>query len=298
MRKVAFCLLIFLTGMGLFAKKEEIQGEISAAGATGLKIDHAHGDIQVHGWDRDEVSFKGSKRGTGTYESDLDEIRVELSRQGDRVLVKLQRPSRKIRWGSGELEINYELFAPRNLVVELEVRHGNTSISDFQKNVRVNGAHGNFDAVRIAGSMNVDWAHGGLAFQDVGGDLKLVGSHGRVRIENLSGKLDAEISHGGLTARNIGDGIDVQTAHGDVSIVNDDEPRADYSISATHGSIKLDIPEDSGIDLSMDVTHGSFSGGRNLKVRGEGNSSSLKQSLNSGGVAVRLSAQHGDIRLF
>ena len=297
MKRLVMCAAILLAGMCLQAREKQFEDRVNADGASSLVIKHAHGNITVRGWDKDEVFLKGVKIATGSYSEDLDEIRVELSRQGNKVMVELIRPSRNIRFGWGKLKVNYELFAPRNLSVQAGVAHGNTSLAGMDGQVLIDGAHGNFEGEDLGGNLIIEWAHGASQIVGVDGNLNLTSRHGNSNVTGVAGDLVVDSAHGSFTGKHVDGAVSIEASHGKVLIANNHAPEHPYVISTSHGSVTLDLPQNSGIDLEVDVAHGSINSQHGLDVRKKGNRASVDQRLNSGGVSVTIAARHGSVKV-
>ena len=297
MKRLVLCVAVMAVGLTLQAREEKFEDRLDASDASSISIDHAHGNIEVRGWDKDEVVIKGVKIGTGSHSDNLDDIRVEMSRQGSEVRVELIRPKRLVSFGWGKLQVNYELYAPRGFSVELDVAHGSTTLSEFDGSVMVKGAHGKFRGDEFGSNLVLEWAHGSTVVDGVNGNVNLSGRHGSTKIKRVGGDLVADTSHGNLTAESLDGAVTVESSHGSVRVSDNRSPVHPYRISSSHGSITLDLPDDAGMDLDASVAHGSIRSDRNLDIRKKRNRASVNQALNSGGPSVVLEARHGSIKI-
>ncbi len=289
--------LLLTSASGAGATYEEPFEEQRDIAGERVTIEHSHGNIQIRGWDRDDLKITGKKvvraRDLETAENFANSMKVEISENRGEIEIKTIRPKQVKAWRINDQSIHYELFVPNNLPVEVDSEHGNVSITQFADGISVNGEHGNLDVEEIGNYVEVEHEHGNVSIAGIEGVLEVQTEHGNLDIQSITGTVEVEHEHGKADLAGIDGEVDAQIEHSNVEISDVNGP---VSLEHEHGRVSL---KNLHGDLEATKDHGS------LVVEGvDGDVSVDVEHANTrihatGAVAstYRIEAEHSDIRL-
>ena len=160
-----------------------------------VSLDNVMGDIEIRGWDRDEVDISAAYgwgpvygRRYWPYGQGFGGPRIRVDRDKDENAVKIVSPGAEREESPGQVRpINFYLSVPRSVHFK-EIRNG-------EGNVRVS---------------------------DVYGSLTLVLERGKAEIENFSGTLDVSLRKGSVAAELLDerkdDSVRISVRDGDITL--------------------------------------------------------------------------------
>jgi len=170
-------------------------------------LENVNGNVTVEPWDRSSVQIEGEK--SASNERTLEEIRIEVSGEGDRVQVKTRMPRRGF-FSGGSGKVDYHIRLPVQARLELQTVNGGIDTGGMQGRIR---------ASTVNGSIKVT---------DAGGEVNLTTVNGN--IEARYSKLPGEARHG------------FTTVNGSVTLWLPDVVDAEFDARAVNGSINTDFP--------------------------------------------------------
>ncbi len=249
--------------------EEAFEFEREIAGER-VEIKHEHGNIAIHGWDQPGLKISGEKivraRNLETAENYAQSVNVEISQGGGEIRVETVRPKKSKAWQIRRDQVNYELYLPRALLVELESEHGSVMVTDFANGVSVEGEHGRLSVESIGefvevehehgdvsiagidGAVEVKTEHGKLNIQAVSGLLELEHEHGNATLDGIDGEVEAKVEHSGLTISDVRGSLDLKHEHGRVSLAG---IQGNLRVNKDHGSLAVEGIE-GGIDAKVE----------------------------------------------
>jgi DUF4097 and DUF4098 domain-containing protein YvlB len=236
--------------------------------------------------------------------------------------------------GAATLNVEHgDVSADRVGGLVLTVRHGDLRAVDVKGDLEVHGQHTAVDVTGVAGRATVETTFGDVAARKVAGELRVKTEKGGVEaadvtgavvaqasfddvvLERIAGHADVTVEHGGFRgtglekgarARVSGDEVVLDGFHGPVDLVVERGgiqliPSAaltgTVSASATHGGIRLQVPRDSRMDLEASAPGGEVQVNVPGLVLTRTEAARVSGKLGGGGIAVTLSADHGDVRV-
>lgn len=154
-----------------------------------VTIDNLRGEVDIRGWDRDEVAVTG----------ELDDLAegLDFEVDGRNVLIKVRMPKRDVNWGDGS-----------DLIVRLPVA-SRVSFEGVSSDVSIEGTRDGARLRTVSGDIEGRDVGGQLLVNSVSGDVDITGASGRASISTISG--DIELS-------SVGRELQVDTVSGDVEI--------------------------------------------------------------------------------
>lgn len=232
----------YADGREEFTKTIKKEFDIRNDGEVG--ISNQFGKVEINTWNKDRVKFAiviqvrtdSEKRAQEIF----DRIDIDFSNGSDYVKALTEIESQRSSWWGGwsnnnnaDFSINYEVFVPKTVELDIRNRHGNTYIAEMAGDADLNIAHGNLTADGFLGDLDVEIAHGNgtiLKANDLDADV----SHGNMRFKEL-GNIQLEAAHCGVDigrARN----IRLDSRHSNFEIGDIEELRAD----TRHDNFEID----------------------------------------------------------
>jgi len=221
-----------------------------------VELDNVNGGVTVDSWDRPEVRVQAVKKAKALDREDaaraLREVRIEISRSGDRRLRIETEPSRSgggfLSWlvdRKGQASVAYHLTVPRG--VDLE-------------------------ASTVNGRLDLDGVEGRLRLSTVNGSIHARDLAGAVRASTVNGAIEAEM-------RRVPDGADLalHTTNGGIDLALPADVRASVEVSTTNGSVASDFPLERTGRWGPKRMHGDLNGGGGR----------IRLETTNGGVAIR-----------
>lgn len=259
-------LLALVIGHGLVAAPAVANRTLSAEGGAKaldeswrvaadahVEVSNIRGHVNVQGWDRSEVSLKGSLG---------EDSRLEIS--GDDGNLTLQVRSHESGWfgHSGPThDSTLTLQVPRDCSLELHVISADAEVSGVTgKSLKVEGISGDLTLHSGAGDADVTSVSGDVALtaageamtrvhvQTVSGDINATNLRGRVKLETVSGNIVARTAQ-------VGD-LETGSVSGDATVTTTLAAHARLHLESMSGDINLKLPP----DLSAHIDASTFSG--------------------------------------
>ena len=174
-----------------------------------FRLENTNGRIEVDTWKEPRVRIEAEK--AAATRSGLEDIRVEISGEGERVEVDTRMP--KHHWFMGRAgKVDYRITVPETARVELE------------------SVNGRVDVRGVNGSVHAGTVNGRVQIEDAGGE---------VRAETVNGSVDAEI-------RAVDSGADcsLSTTNGSITVRLPKDVSGRFHASTVNGGIHTDFPLD------------------------------------------------------
>ena len=160
-----------------------------------FSLENTNGRVEVTGWDEARVSIEATKR--ARHHGALDEIRVEIDGEGDRVRVRTRYP--RPRWMGGGGSVDYVIRVPRTARVSIENVNGRVEVDRVAAEVEASAVNGSVEVREASGSVRASTVNGSveasLVTLDPGGLSRLHATNGSVRL-TLPRDANAEIDAG------------------------------------------------------------------------------------------------------
>jgi DUF4097 and DUF4098 domain-containing protein YvlB len=284
-------LLALCTSAVGFASDDRTFEKTVAAQPHGVvDISNVAGEIEVNGWDRQEVSVRA--------ELGAQVERVDVSSEGGRTTVKVVLPSHTS--GHGEAQLHVQV--PRESEVD---------VSAVSADVKVEGVQGVERLNTVSGEVAGELGGADAEVKTVSGEIRLKG-HGapaRLRLNSVSG--DVRLEHGGgdfegttvsgtmsvtlESARS----IRARTTSGDMRLEAKLARGATVEATSVSGDVSLRGSADGGYSYEVSSFSGDISNCFDAKAE-HGNytpGSRLEGTRAEGAGHVRIKTMSGDVRL-
>lgn len=205
---------------------------LEAGPAPDVVISEVQGDLQVRGWETNQVTVQAESQ------------EVVIDRQDDQVQISCH----------GDLD----LHLPVGSNLSLGSLHGDASIKFLQSALEISQVHGTLDLRQLAGC-RITQVRGDLRVRSLTDDLLVAHIDGDADARHIRGDCSFELVNGDLDLQEITGSIKAVAA-GDARLRLIELTGKVYSIKAG-GNLYCYLPEDSGLRVRM------TSGGHVIKVR-------------------------------
>lgn len=253
-----------------------------------VRVENEFGDVEVYGWDRQEVRI------VGDLSDDVRELEIRESGNGLRIRVDYY-DRRNI--DSADLE----LMVPEGASVEAHSVSGDIDIERL--------AGGLVEVRTVSGDIEVAATAGRLNLNTVSGDIDFSGSADRVSVETVSGEIDLTGVSGEIEASTVsgdvtlhGDTIsngEFEAVSGDVEITASLDDGGRLNVSSMSGDIDVYLPSDQEAEFFAQTFSGDISTAfgevRSTSSRGPGKR--LEHRAGDSGATVNLNSFSGDVTL-
>ena len=290
MMKTAVMIVLSALGIGAFAG-EEVKETRNAVADGLVNIINVRGDVEVVGWDRDEIRIEGE------LDDRAEELLFEV--KGNRARIEVVLPRGSNNWGDGsDLVISVPLmsrvdFEGVSTDLKVEDIKGGLRAKVVSGDVWVSGIANQIILNTVSGEIEVEDSEGErLAFSTVSGEIEADVRGDSISFDAVSGDIEARMGpFSDLTAQSIsgdidldgellGNGrIDVSSVSADIRLVLKDPVHADVRIETGPGG---DIDN----RISAAAPEKSMIGSRKLKT-----------VLGNGSGMINMKTVSGDIRI-
>ena len=277
-----------------FTKTIKEEFDISSDGKVDLS--NQFGKLEINTWTKNSVKIAVTIIARTNTESQAQEIfdRIDIDFVNEKDFVKATtdiQSSRSSWWGgwsnnNADFAINYEVFVPNTVELDIQNRHGDTYITEMSNDAHLNIKHGSITADGFSGDLNFEMAHGSgtivtaksirsnisqsnIRFKKVG-NVQLESAHCNIAVEDAE-NIKLEARHSNLDLGNIGE-LRVDSRHSKFEI---DQVQSIFSESAhsvyevekvdknidfdfTHGGATIELLQKGFEEVSLSGTHASF----------------------------------------
>jgi DUF4097 and DUF4098 domain-containing protein YvlB len=277
-----------LNSEGLTARETKT---FKITGQPDVTLDTFDGAIEIHSWDRNEVEVEIEKR--AMEQSLLDEIKVAVEQQGDRVVVRVTGPTRTEFRG---LQVGFHVSPtarlrvalPRTSTLQAKTEDGAIRIED------------------VTGKLSLRTSDGSVTGTRVSGDIEVRTEDGTIRMEHASGKLDLDTRDGSIVLNVKPTVLRAKTGDGSIRVQLDPDTAMtdNWDLTTSDGSVVLTLPATFDAELDAETSDGAVRADHPA-IHDESNEGdtrrerrrSLRAKLGDGGRLLRIRTGDGSIRI-
>lgn len=261
-------------------------------------------------------------------EERLKNYELSVTQEGSTIVAFSK--NRTNNWGKKSLSIAFKAFVPQKSSVDLRTSGGSINVKGITENVNgktsggsitVRNCKNNIDLKTSGGSITADNSSGNVTLSTSGGsisandldgkiDLKTSGgsinldalkgtisaitSGGSIKATELRGESIVKTSGGSIALREIYGTLDAATSAGslDAEIL---ELGKSLNLSVSSGSMTVKMPMNKGVNL--DCTAQKINTGTLYNFKGDTEKTSLKGTLNGGGIPVTMRVSSGTLTI-
>lgn len=268
---------------------EAVDKTVSAKSDGLVRIENVRGRIAVEGWDRDEVSVKG------TLDDETSKFIFETS--GSTTTVKVETPNNLNRGKGSDLVVR----VPAASRVRVDLVSADLSLKNLRGGIDARTVSGRMDAVDLAGRMEIETvsgsidvtaAEGPMTVQSVSGDIKAETNAEEIDISTVSGQASVTSGKRVKEAR-------FNSVSGDVDLSADLADGARIKGSSTSGDVRLRVNRDAGVVVELSATSGGIKNAltSDRAQRGISGSQDLEFTMGDGAGSIELTTVSGKLEL-
>jgi len=305
-------ILLVTLFFSLVSVAREPVDETKSASALGfVKVSVVRGDLEIKGWDRDEIQVTG----------ELDEqtknfvFRVD----GNEAFIEVKIPDRNRNWCVGYCNEGSDLtiMIPRGSTLKVSVVSTEVKISDVLGGLDIGGVSGDIFAknarkrVRISsvsGSIELRHAKGRIRLSSVSGDVEATDVHGTGKYHSVSGDIVLNEVSGDMDLESVSGEIEAtsalvsvlrgSTVSGDIRLEFEPSSDVDIEFNSISGSIFLDASDKIAANFDLETGSGNI---RNRITSDEPRKSKYVRDetlrFSTGDGRVYLSTRSGNITI-
>jgi hypothetical protein len=193
------------------AHKAEREAALDAGGARSVRIEAAAGELRIEGkTGQTRVEARGIA--CASSEQVLGQIRLNATRQGDVIVVKVVIPEGS-SWGWNEqARLDLTVTVPRIMPLDVDDGSGSAEIAHVG-NLTVRDGSGELSVTDVAGDLRIDDGSGSIEVAGVTGNVRLSDGSGSIRVRDVGGSVTVEEDGSGS--------IDVAGVKGDFTVSHD-----------------------------------------------------------------------------
>lgn len=228
----------------------ERKTDADAAPVRKVVLGAGAGDLVVRG-EEGMSGFSARGRACASSQALLDEIQIEVRREGDTVYLKtlLAQTDDGVIFGFTRYAyLDLTVSVPRSVEISLEDSSGDLELSGVSQAAVIDSS-------------------GDQTLRDIGGDLDVIDSSGELRIERVAGRLRLKDSSGDIEVDDVKGDVEVtvdssgeigmKRIQGGVHILTDGS--GDIRLSDVQRDVTIDV--DTSGDIDVDRVGGSFTVG-------------------------------------
>ena len=267
------------------------------AGLPEIDLDTFDGAIEIHSWDKAEVEVEIEKR--AMEQSLIDQIKVEATQQGDKIVLKVTGPSRT---EFGGLTIGVHISPTARLRVAVP----------RASNIVARSGDGSIRAEALDGKIVLNTVDGSVTATRLSGDIKVRSGDGSIRLDKITGQIDLETDDGSIGFEGKPSVLHLKTGDGSVRAQIDAETvmTDNWDLTTGDGSITLTLPTAFNAELDAETSDGSVRAShplleqdRDERRSGEGSDDRrerrrvLRAKMGDGGKFLKVRTGDGTIRI-
>ena len=267
------------------------------AGLPEIDLDTFDGAIEIHSWDKAEVEVEIEKR--AMEQSLIDQIKVEATQQGDKIVLKVPGPSRT---DVGGLTIGVHMSPPARLRV----------VVPRASNIVARSGDGAIRAEALDGKIVLNTVDGSVTATRLSGDINVRSGDGSIRLDKITGRIDLETDDGSIGFEGKPSILHLKTGDGSVRAQIDVETvmTDNWDVTTGDGSITLTLPSAFNAELDAETSDGAvrsshplLAEGRDERRSGEGSDDRrerrrvLRAKMGDGGKSLKVRTGDGTIRI-
>jgi len=273
------------TGISISSPQERIKNyskSYSVNSNDKLALDNKYGRVNINTWNKNEikvdVQIKASASDDETARKLIDAISISDSKEGNTV-------SFRTNFGTGNssiwnlfnnmtdrhrAEVNYTVYMPSTMSLDLRNRYGSTSLPDLSGRVTIDNAYGSLVARALTNSSNeFNFHYCEVNIEEVKGcDLNL--SYGSLKL-GMVGRLEANVNYAPIDIEKLNNSGTINAKYGGgVKIGEISKTLKNLDIETKYSSVNIGLKGDESFDFDVTVKYGSFNFDDNrLKITGK-----------------------------
>ena len=245
-----------------YERSMQLSAPLSAGSA--FEAGTHNGSITINGADVAECSLTATivtRAATDEEAQELsDEVNVTLVPSGDRLIVKIDKPTILI---NKSVSVNLDVEVPNQTDLKLITHNGEVKITDINGRLDATTHNGKITSENVTGTTALKTHNGSVTCNEISGDSQLISHNGSVKA----------------------------FYSGSASSV------CDISMTTHNGSVELATPPDYSAQVKASTNNGSINTDLPITVTGKVSKSKLTGTIGAGEGQLNLETYNGSIRI-
>ncbi len=200
-------LALFLAVSAGAQVSQEFHRTVSLPSNGRVSLDNVNGNVEITGWDRNEVQIDAEKKARD--QQRLDEAQIEVEAGSDYVKIHTQYPHNHTN--NNPASVHYTLHVPQNAQLD-----------------RISLVNGALTVQKVTGEVDASLVNGKAHISDLSGEAS---------ISSVNGSIEANYA----SLSNVRE-IRLKSVNGSIELGLPASPNADVKASTVNGGIKSDFP--------------------------------------------------------
>ena len=279
--------LVAVSAASAAAQERTFEHTMELQAGSRLALEADRGSVRLTSWDRAEAEIVARIEPPGDVDADYARQAVE----GTSIEVRGNRRSVRIRTDYGGVprragllggrrmpRVYYEIRAPRQLDLDLEIDRAPTTVEGFEGRLLLDLDRSDLDVRDLAGTVTLELDRGTLRAAGLAGSIAIdLDRAGEVLLDGLRGDLQLDADRTSVMLR-------------DLAIENDS------AVETDRGDLDIALAADRAVTIDAATTRRSgFSG--DVPGTFESQGGDFRGDVNGGGPVLRIEADRGAVRV-
>lgn len=266
----------------------EESGAIEAPLPAVLKVENAHGSVEIVGAAEDKISFILKKKIWRRTEEKARQVAANLHPVVTREESQVRLSTNREEFKKKNFKTSFRITCPENMVVEVTNSYGPVKIQAVGRSTILN-RHGKIVASDVRSEIWLESSHDAVDLENVQSHCRVKSRHADVSARLIQGEITVETSFGKIDLHDIGQKVTIKAPHtevsgkdlaGPVEILNSykrisltrvgplqiETRHSPIEVTEVHGDLNI---RDSYADVQLKEMHGNiWISGKNLAVIG------------------------------
>ena len=292
MQRIAVCavlVLVFL-GAGAAAQEREFEETVALDSGGRLSLDTSRGSVRLTSWDQPTVEIRARitpppRVDDACAREAVDAAQIDVRRTDGAVDIRTDRSEaprcgRLWDWGRGRVlaRVHYEIRAPRELDLDLDVSRADTTLTAFDGSIRLAVNRSRLEANDLTGTIGIDLNRGQLEAHALAGTVRIELNRSRGELTGMQGSLRLDANRTDVTLR----GIRID---------------GDSRLEINRGDVDLGLVDDQALTVDGRTRRSGITSDLPATVPQRVDENEYQATINGGGPRLRIDANRSRVRL-
>ena len=255
-----------------------------------LTLDTSRGSVELSSWDRPAVEVRARITPPSQVDDDcareaVEAVVIDVRQRDGAVDVRTDRSEaprcgwlRVLGQQRALARVHYEIRAPRDLELDLDINRADTTLEGFSGRIRLEVNRSRLEAADLTGTIRIDLNRGQLDAHGLGGTLRIDLNRSRGDLTAVRGALHLDANRTDVTLRDVG---------------IDDDSR----LAINRGDIHLELVDGQALTVDGRTQRSAITSDVPATVPQRSDERGYEATINGGGPRLRIDANRSRVRL-
>lgn len=282
---VFLVVLVFAAAAPITAQDKTFEDTVDLAPGSTLALDADRGSVQLTSWDQPQVEIHARIEPPSGVDDDyarraVEGTTIDVTTSNDSVRIRTDYGGvpRRGMWGRRVPRVHYEIRAPRESDLDIQIDRGDATIEGFAGRILIELDRSDLTASDLTGNITVDLDRSGLEIRDLAGQVSLRLDRGRnVSLDGVRASVDLDADRTNVTMHDVW--ID-----------------GDSRLEIDRGDLVVELDLSQTLTIEADMSRrGDFSSDLPIEVQQIGRE--FSGTINGGGAMLHIRADRSEVRL-